>query len=68
MERISSGTGRVLALVTGLLVALGLINTLISGGTQAIQGSLVFSLLLIYLAWLLFWQPDLKVSGNSLCW
>jgi len=65
MERISSGTGRVLALVTGLLVALGLINTLISGGTQAIQGSLVFSLLLIYLAWLLFWQPNLKVSDGG---
>ena len=47
------------------VVALGLINTVFLAPIQENFESFAFSALLIYLAWLLFWQPHIEVSEQS---
>jgi hypothetical protein len=46
-------------------VALGLINTVFLAPTPANFESIAFSALLIYLVWLLFWQPHIEVSEQG---
>ncbi len=48
-----------LCLVLSLVVALGLVNTVFLAPIQENFESIAFSALLIYLAWLLFWQPHI---------
>lgn len=64
-EQIGSKSGRVLALVLIAVVALGLINTLFSADVGSHGSSLAFSALLIYVAWLLFWQPHITLSDQG---
>ncbi len=64
-EHVGSKSGRVLALVLTAIVALGLINTLFSADGRSHGSSLAFSALLIYLAWLLFWQPHITLSDRG---
>lgn len=54
-----------LCLVLSSLVALGLINTVFLAPTPANFESIAFSALLIYLVWLLFWQPHIEVSEQG---
>ena len=65
LNRIGSKSGKVLCLVLSSLVALGLINTVFLAPTPANFESIAFSALLIYLVWLLFWQPHIEVSEQS---
>ena len=64
-ERVGSKSGRILALVLIAVVALGLINTLFSADVRSDGSSLAFSTLLIYSAWLLFWQPHITLSDQG---
>lgn len=64
-ERMGSKSGRILALVLIAVVALGLINTLFSADVHSHGSSLAFSALLIYMAWLLFWQPHITLSDQG---
>ena len=54
-----------LCLVLSSLVALGLINTVFLAPTPANFESIAFSALLIYLVWLLFWQPHIEVAEQG---
>ncbi len=65
LNRIGSKSGKVLCLVLSSLVALGLINTVFLAPTPANFESIAFSALLIYLVWLLFWQPHIEVSEQG---
>lgn len=64
-ERMGSKSSRVLALILIAVVALGLINKLFSADVGSHGSSLAFSALLIYLAWLLFWQPHITLSDQG---
>lgn len=64
-ERVGSKSGRVLALILIAVVALGPINTLFSADVRSHGSSLAFSALLIYMAWLLFWQPHITLSDQG---
>lgn len=64
-ERMGSKSSRVLALILIAVVALGLINTLFSADVGSHGSSLAFSALLIYMAWLLFWQPHITLSDQG---
>ena len=65
LNRIGSKSGKVLCLVLSSLVALGLINTVFLAPTPANFESIAFSALLIYLVWLLFWQPHIEVAEQG---
>ncbi len=65
LNRIGSKSGKVLCLVLSFVVTLGLINTVFLSPTPANFGNIAFSAILIYLAWLLFWQPHIQVSEQG---
>ncbi|MEN9854377.1 MAG: hypothetical protein RLZ30_486 [Actinomycetota bacterium] len=65
LNRIGSKSGKAICLVVCFVVALGLINTVFLAPIQENFESFAFSALLIYLAWLLFWQPHIEVSEQG---
>ena len=65
LNRIGSKSGKAICLVVCFVVALGLINTVFLAPIQENFESIAFSALQIYLAWLLFWQPHIEVSEQS---
>ena len=65
LNRIGSKSGKAICLVVCFVVALGLINTVFLAPIQENFESIAFSALLIYLAWLLFWQPHIEVSEQG---
>ena len=65
LNRIGSKSGKAICLVVCFVVALGLINTVFLAPIQENFESIAFSALLIYMAWLLFWQPHIEVSEQG---
>jgi len=65
LNRIGSKSGKAICLVVCFVVALGLINTVFLAPIQENFESFAFSALLIYMAWLLFWQPHIEVSEQG---
>jgi hypothetical protein len=65
LNQIGSKSGKAICLVVCSVVALGLINTVFLAPIQENFESIAFSALLIYLAWLLFWQPHIEVSEQG---
>ncbi len=65
MNQIGSKSGKAICLVVCFVVALGLINTVFLAPIQENFESFAFSALLIYLAWLLFWQPHIHIEVSE---
>ncbi len=65
LNQIGSKSGKAICLGVCSVVALGLINRAFLAPIQANFESIALSALLVYLAWLLFWQPHLEVSEQG---
>lgn len=66
MQKIPSRNGRILAIVLSGVVLLGLITNLFAGLAGPWMASISASSLILYLLWLMFWEPHIKVSQEGL--